>query len=241
MPQHEALLAIMLSNQQVYFEEFSPLGNPFDSRLAKSEARLLRLFVLSAIVNLSSENAFRHLEGGEIRKHVREIGFGDNLIAKVLSDLCELRFIHTSQHPDLRIQFCCVSRLGVVRTFIANFVFIENVMADTFISDEKVWLEPKGFTKEIYSERNNISKLKLRKERAPAFYAYMSELYNSLYEESIRRGLPRNSARIRSGTCRPSLTVTSSGLWPRRNGTTGRAIVQRQRRDNQLPATTELQ
>jgi hypothetical protein len=39
MPQHEALRAIMLGNQQVYFEESSPLGNPFDSRLAKSEAQ----------------------------------------------------------------------------------------------------------------------------------------------------------------------------------------------------------
>jgi hypothetical protein len=98
MPQHEALRAIMIGTQQVYFEEFSVVGNPFDSRLAKSEAQLLRLYVLTAIVNLSSDRGFRHLDGEEIRRHVREIGFGDNLIKRVLEDLCRLRFMHTTSH-----------------------------------------------------------------------------------------------------------------------------------------------
>src|SRR5262249_18415584 len=66
MPQHEALRAIMLGTQQVYSEEFSAIGNPFDSRLAKSEAQLLRLYILAAIVTLSSERSFRHLEGSDI-------------------------------------------------------------------------------------------------------------------------------------------------------------------------------
>jgi hypothetical protein len=194
MPQHEALRAIMLSNQQVYFEEFSPLGNPFDSRLSKSEAQLLRLFVLAAIVNLSSERAFRHLEGAEIRKQVREIGFGDTLIMKVLTDLCELRFIHTTSHgaPTFESNYV-VSRLGghIVRNFIANFVFIENTMVDTFISDDAIWAELKALTSKIYSERDTIAKLRVRKQRAQVFYDYMGGLYNGLYEESIRRGLPK--------------------------------------------------
>ena len=108
---------------------------------------MLRLFVLSAIVNLSSEKSFRHLDGAEIRKYVREIGFGDMLILKVLVDLCELRFIHTTSHaaPTFESNYV-VSRLGghIVRNFIANFVFIENSMVDTFISDETVWILVEG-------------------------------------------------------------------------------------------------
>jgi hypothetical protein len=125
---------------------------------------------------------------------VREIGFGDMLIQKVLLDLCELRFIHTTSHraPTFESNYV-VSRLGghIVRNFIANFVFIENVMVDTFISDEVVWSQLKSLTAKIYAERNTISKFRLRKGRAQVFYAHVTKLYNGLYEESIRRGLPK--------------------------------------------------
>src|SRR3954464_14323840 len=70
-----------------------------------------------------------------------------------------------------------VSRLGghIVRNFIANFVFIENAMVDTFISDQTVWTELKALTARIYAERNTIPKLKLRKQRAQVFYEYMTQ------------------------------------------------------------------
>lgn len=194
MPQHEALRAIMLGNQQVYSEEFSELGNPFDSRLAKTEAQLLRLFVLSAVVNLSAERSFRHIEGTEIQKHLREIGFGDPLIARVLSDLCRLRFMHTTSHgaPTFESNYIA-SRLGghIVRNFIGNFTYIENVMMDTFISDERVWNELRSQTSAIYAQRDTMKKLRIRKDRAVTFFNFMRDEYDQLHEESIRRGLPK--------------------------------------------------
>lgn len=194
MPQHEALRAIMIGTQQVYFEEFSELGNPFDSRLAKSEAQLLRLYILSAIVNMSSERSFRHLDGEEIRNHVREIGFGDNIVKKVLDDLCRLRFMHTTSHsaPTFESDYI-VSRLGgyVVRRFIADLMYLENVMMDTFIADGKTWDTLKQLTSEIHAERDIIKRIRTRKARAQEFYSYMTGLYDVLHDESIRRGLPR--------------------------------------------------
>jgi len=194
MPQHEALRAIMIGTQQVYFEEYSVLGNPFDSRLAKSEAQLLRLYILSAIVNMSSDRAFRHLDGEEIRKHVREIGFGDGMIKKVLEDLCRLRFMHTISHgaPTFESDYV-VSRLGgyIVRRFIADLMYLENVMMDTFIADEFVWNELKQQTNAIYAERDIIKRVRIRKTRAQTFFHYMKSLYTTLHDESVRRGLPR--------------------------------------------------
>jgi hypothetical protein len=113
MPQHEALRAIMLGNNAVYSEATSVLGNPFDSRLAKIEAQLLRLFVLSAAVQYSSESTFRYIEGTEIQRSVREVGFGDAATAKVLDDLCKFRFMHTVSHstPTFESDYV-VSRLG---------------------------------------------------------------------------------------------------------------------------------
>jgi GTPase SAR1 family protein len=194
MPQHEALRAIMIGSQQVYFEEFSVLGNPFDSRLAKSEAQLLRLYVLAAIVNLSSERSFRHLEGEVIRDSVREIGFGDDLVKKVLEDLCRLRFMHTTSHdaPTFQSNYV-VSRLGgyIVRHFIADMMYLENVMMDTFIADDEVWRTIKEQTSAIYAERDIIERVRKRKIRCETFYLYMRALYDVLHNESIRRGLPK--------------------------------------------------
>jgi hypothetical protein len=193
MPQHEALRAIMLGTQQVYSEEFSAIGNPFDSRLAKSEAQLLRLYILAAIVTLSSAPSFRHIEGAEIQKKVREIGFGDALISKVLADLCRLRFIHTTSHntPSFEANFI-VSRLGgyIVRHFIANLMYIENVMVDTFITDTNVWEELRSLTSDIYAQRDPIIKLGIRRKRAQVFFCYMRSLFDPLHNESMRRGLP---------------------------------------------------
>ncbi len=194
MPQHEALRAIMVGTQQVYFEEFSVMGNPFDSRLAKSEAQLLRLYVLAAIVAMSSDRSFRHLDGEEIRKHLRELGFGDNITKQVLTDLCRLRFIHTTSHsaPTFEADYV-VSRLGgyIVRRFIADLMFLENVMMDTFIADGDVWNQLKQQTQEIYLQHDIIKRMKARKARAVEFFVHMTKLYDPLHEESIRRGLPR--------------------------------------------------
>ena len=105
-----------------------------------------------------------------------------------------MRFIHTTSHsfPTLDSSYV-VSRLGghIVRNFIANFTYIENVMMDTFISDEKIWIEIKDLTNRIYSERDTIRKLKLRKDRAQKFFLFMKTKYDELYDESLRRGLPK--------------------------------------------------
>lgn len=191
MPQHEALRAIMLGTQQQYFEEHSVLGNPFDSRLAKTEAQLLRLYVLTAAVNMSSDAAFRHVEGTEIQKHLRDLGFGDAITMKVLEDLCIHRFLHTSSHskPSFESNYI-VTRLGayVVRYFLSDMMFLENVMMDTFIADTAAWDGLKEQTSSIYTERDIIQKLKKRKERVIYFYSLMSSFYTPLRDESIRRG-----------------------------------------------------
>lgn len=191
MPQHEALRAIMIGTQKQYFEEFSVVGNPFDSRLAKTEAQMLRLYVLSAIVNMSSDASFRHLDGTEIQKVFRQLGFGDDLTTGVLQDLCRLRFIHTTSHtpPTFESSFI-VSRLGayIVRYFLSDMMFLENVMMDTFIPDADTWNSLRAQTDAVYVQRDIVKRLALRRTRVQSFYDYMTALYTPLRDESIRRG-----------------------------------------------------
>lgn len=191
LPTHEAIRSIMLGSRPIYEEAYSVLGNPFDARLSRTRAQLLRLYILSAIVTMSSRGDFRHLDGEEIVDSLRHIGFGDEITDKVLKDMCQLRFIETESRgePDLRARFLA-TRLGgyVIKEFLATFVFLENVMMDTFIPIEEYWKEIRSLSERIYDERNPAIRFALRKQRVTTFFDSMHKLYEPLYEESVRRG-----------------------------------------------------
>src|SRR5438477_425276 len=91
---------------------------------------------------MSSRADFRYLDGTDIRDALREVGFGDTAIRRVLEDLCEARFMFTSAHtePSLASSFY-PSRLGglVIRFLIADPTFLEAVMMDTFVHS-KLWV-----------------------------------------------------------------------------------------------------
>lgn len=193
LPKHEAFRAILLGNQSVYSEEYSVIGNPFDARLSKTNAQMLRLFLLAAMVKMSTESAFQYLDGPTIRETLRTIGFADKHILKVLDDLCRLRFMHTSSHGPA--DFMCSyypSRLGgyVVRELIGDFTFVENTLMDTFISSSAMWNELRTLSEGIREERDTVKKMRLRVERAKKFFQYMKELYAEILNEAQRRALP---------------------------------------------------
>lgn len=193
LPKHEAFRAIMLGSQPVYKEAFSPIGNPFDSRLSHSQAQLIRLYILSAIVSYASEGDFRFVDGSTISECLRKIGVGDAYTAKALEDLCKFRFIFTSGHGPASLSSSFIpSRLGghVVRELVANFTFVENTMFDTYISDPKVWQELRDLSHSVDAERDTLKRLRLRVQRVSVFFAYMKTCMSPLVEESRRRGLP---------------------------------------------------
>lgn len=195
LPRHEALRAILLGNQSVYDESFSAIGNPFDSRLGKTSLQIVRFFVLSALVQYSSDSSFQYLDGIEIGKHLRTIGIGDAATLKALNDLCKFRFIHTGSHgaADFNSSYY-PSRLGgyITRELISNFMFVENMMMDTFIADEEIWNTLNQLGREISNSSNNrVRRVELRIERARIFHNHMAELYSSLSNEAVKRVLPK--------------------------------------------------
>lgn len=192
LPRHEAFRAIMLGTRTVYEEEFSTIGNPFDARFAIHNAQLLRLFVLSAVVSYASEGGFRFIDGDTICNNLKQIGFGRNFSEKVLVDLCKYRFLFTANHGDASINSSFIpSRLGgyVIRKLISNFTFIENVMFDTYISDQKIWQTLHRISEDIERERDTLRRLRARVKRARVFYSYMHSSFKPLIEESQKRGL----------------------------------------------------
>lgn len=191
LPKQEAFRAILLGNQSVYSEQFSVIGNPFDSRLGKSNGGLLRLFILSALVKQSNASG-GHLDGPGIRDAIRSIGFSEEDTLKVLADLCERRFAHTKSHGKANLTSgYFASRLGghITRVLIADLTFIENVLMDTFISDKDVWEAMKNLSQDIKDERDVVQRLGHRVARSKLFYDLMSEQYKPLLEEATKRGL----------------------------------------------------
>ncbi|PZM80396.1 MAG: hypothetical protein DKT66_14125 [Candidatus Melainabacteria bacterium] len=193
LPRHEAFRAIILGTRKVYSEDFSPIGNPLDSRLAVNQAQLLRLFTLSAIVSYASEGGFRSVDGATISDNLRKIGFGDVFTARILSDLCKHRFLFTANHGEPTITSSFLpSRLGgyIVRELLSNFTFLENMMFDTYIADTAVWQKLRQLSSKIENQRKSHLKMKLRVNRVKLFFDHMKDCYQPLVEESQKRVLP---------------------------------------------------
>lgn len=195
LPRHEALRAILLGNQSLYAEDYSLVGNPFDARKGKTNLQLLRLFILSALVQYSSEASFQYIDGSEIKKNLRNVGVGDEISLSVLRDLCKLRFINTASHDQAAFSSSFYpTRLGgyITRDLISNFMFVESVMVDTFIADDDTWEELKKLERLIANSSSDVVyRIKLRIERATLFFDYMIKLYNPLQEEANKRTLPK--------------------------------------------------
>ena len=178
---------------QFYKEEYSVIGNPFDSRLGKTNSEVLRLFVLAGLVKQSTSDGKNILDGPYIRDTLKTIGYSEQDTLQVLQDLCKFHFITTKSHsltPQIDSGFFA-SRLGgyVMRTLLCDFTFLENTMMDTFISDKKSWDELKIISNDIQNERNIIEKIKLRIKRVEIFYTYISSLYVPVLDEAKKRSL----------------------------------------------------
>src|SRR5690606_35857608 len=134
----EAMRAIMLGSHAVYNEQLSVLGNIFDAKLGRTEAQLLRLYILAVLVRLSSNRTFSGITGEAIIKNLNELGFSSDVCIKILQDLCNLRFAFTTSHSDATSTASYIpSQLGgyIIRDLAQNFVYLENVLMDTFIAD----------------------------------------------------------------------------------------------------------
>jgi hypothetical protein len=192
LPKQEAFRSILLGNQSVYSEEFSVIGNPFDSRLGRSNGELLRLFVLAALVKQSGSNGGGYIDGPDIKENLKAIGFSESDTLDVLGDLCHFRFAHTKSHgkADFSSGYFA-SRLGghIVRNLISDFTFIENVMMDTFISDKECWERLRDMSNQVQEERDIVNRLKLRSQRAEVFYDFMLSEYSRISNEALKRGL----------------------------------------------------
>lgn len=232
LPKHEALRAILLGNQSVYDESFSPIGNPYDAHLERTGLQLTRLFILSALVQCSSDATFQYIDGLEINKCLKNVGIGDDVALKVLNDLCRFRFIYTGAHGEADFKSSYYpSRLGgyIVRDLLSNFMFVENIMMDTFVADENVWENLMELGREINSSNGHRTvRVAYRIQRVKLFHNYMAQLYTQLCEEAVKRALPKEW----------HVNVLNE-IWPALEKNMRSALESAERNYGRLPATME--
>ncbi|MFA5957809.1 hypothetical protein [Hyphomicrobium sp.] len=194
LPPHEALRAIMCGNQSIYNDTFSAIGNPFDAKLGRSQMQFLRLYILSVLVNLASEKSFDGIEACEIITVLEKLGISERYTEKVIKDLIDQRYLFSRSHQDYsRESVILPSRLAgyVVRELIGRFVFIENVMMDTFIGDDASWQRIKDLMRQVYGENDRTRRFRLRKEAAQAFFDYAARGVQQLVDQAEMRNVPR--------------------------------------------------
>ena len=195
LPKHEAFRSILLGTQATYTEALSAIGNPFDAKLGRTKAQLLRLYILSALVQQATLPTYQYTEGPDLAAALQKLGFGLSITEHVLKDLCKFRFLHTAGYttPTISCSFF-PSRLGghVIRSLLSSFTFLENVMMDTFIPQDARWDELRGLTQGIETQRDKLQRIRLRTRRVEAFFECMAENYGNLTEQSQRLALPRD-------------------------------------------------
>ena len=192
LPRHEALRSVLLGKEAVYREEFSIIGNPFDSRLSRTNSQLLRMFILNALVAMSTRASFQYLHGDQIKNSINAIGFADDFILHILNDLCKFRFVNTGTHSESVLTSSYYpTRLGghIVRNLIADLTFLEAMVMDTFIADVAIWEELRNLSEEIVGAGSVVERLELRNQRVTVFYQYIGKLYSVLASEAQLRGL----------------------------------------------------
>lgn len=150
------------------------------------------MFVLSAVVTKCSSKKVSGVSGIEIRDALLAMGFSADITLKVLSDMCAVRYIFTSSHGPATFEATYVpSRLGghIIRNMITQFVFLENVLMDTFIDDDDVWKTLYDQTTAVYAERAPSRRIEKRIDRVETFYQLMETTYAALRDEAARRSL----------------------------------------------------
>jgi hypothetical protein len=192
MPRHDALRAIILGSRSVYSEEYSIVGNPFDARLPRLEAQLLRLFILSALVASASDRNFQYMEGNEIAHSLKIIGFSEESCIKVIGDLCNVRFIQTAGQnaPTLEENYS-PTRLGgyIVRHLIGELTFVQHMMMDTFVDSDEVWTKLRGYMDRIVAENDVLARVDNRVQCSQLFFEHIRDRYDTLRSASVDKKL----------------------------------------------------
>ena len=180
-PYHEVFKGSVLGTWTHYKEDRAEIINLFNSELGSKKLLLLRLHILQFLFYNASASETK-IPVNELVKSLSVIGMSSDLMCKILKGLQKAGFIRTESASELIIDtsliFITMSGAYCIGHLCYRIVYIESVLMDTPIYDDKAWNNLTYLTQQIEREYDKITKMKLRADRLDIFLKALEDVEN---------------------------------------------------------------
>jgi hypothetical protein len=191
-PPHEIFKGAVLGKRTVYREEESSLLNLYDSKLGSESLQLLRFQILSRLVELAADAAFEGISVSDITDQLHVVGVPSGLIEGCLKTLLGSRAIRTSDGLLLSPRSTIFpNRLAgyLIHELGSSFNYFEMCLIDSYIFQKDSWTKISDLTAQIENASDDITKIRLRIDRARQYVKYLFYIEERWVVECKRRGM----------------------------------------------------
>lgn len=189
-PPHEVFRGAVLEQRKYYAEEESLLPNVYDSHLGTHNFQLLRLHLLSGLVDMAATDVFEGHPVEDLISDFHRIGISDTDLMQVLATLVDFKVINTTDGLALSsTSKVYPTRFAgyILRELCKQFAYNDFCVIDTPIYDEEIWNRLAQLTDEIEFSRDTYSRVQSRMERIKVFFEYIDRIEELWVVECKRR------------------------------------------------------
>lgn len=191
-PEHEIFKAVVLGQMKYFSDSSSLLPNIYDSKLGAPEIQFLRLRILTRLVEMSADPAFKGETVAELLGDLGRIGVSQIDFMNTLNKLANSSMIRTADGLDVNLESTVLpTRLGAftIKTLCLEFAYNEFCSIDAIVFDDESWNQVKEDTYEVESLRHPYERLMLRVRRLRRFLSSWEHAEERWIVECKRRSL----------------------------------------------------
>lgn len=184
-PFHEVFKGTTLGQWQHFREGRAEGVNIFDAHLGARRLRMLRAFALQFLLHRAKDEKSMEVSVEECCDLLCRIGASPRQVEECLDFLHRNRLLRTTDSAILSSSSTvAASRSGgyYARILSKKFVYVEECMYDTAI-DSTAWNRISDLTSQILLEKNQLTRMHLRKTRIMLFLQAMDDIENEISSE----------------------------------------------------------
>jgi hypothetical protein len=191
-PRHEVFKGCVLGAYKYYGDATSLVPNLFDAKLGAIGLQLLRLQLVSMMVNRASEGNVEGIPVTEVAAALGRVGVTERDLLATVSDLQHRRILQTADGLTVSTQSSIFpTRLAayMVKQLCREFAYVEFASIDASIYEVDVQVAMRESTVDIESTRGPAERLALRVKRLDHFLEYLRRCEERWIVETKRRDL----------------------------------------------------
>ncbi|UOQ72110.1 hypothetical protein [Hymenobacter cellulosilyticus] len=186
-PFHEVFKGSMLGYWRHFREDATDCINLFDSKLNSKKLRLLRLYILSYLVDRASNASTLNTTINDIFDKFSKCAITISQITTVIDHLTKKGLTKSLSAGEITEQSAVAATKSggyYIRILTDTLVYTEECMYDTAIEDAETWQQISELTNDINRKSNLYARMNLRKERVSIFMTYLKMLEDSLFKDT---------------------------------------------------------